>query len=181
MPYYNDRMPRSATEASALEEASAKQRDVLQGISSHAETESARLLAMLRRTEEATRQIAALEMQILRQEELHTQLQGELATLTQRKAEADQAARALIQERDGAKEDLAGADQAKTKLEAEVQQQMQSIKRLVKENDDLQREVEKLETRRARMEESVESLRRARDEYLAKIESLKAHHDALLK
>lgn len=162
-----------------LEGARTKQREVLQEVSAQAESDSARLLALLRRTEDVTRQISLTDAQILRQEELQAHLRADLGVLTKRKAELEKEARVLLMERDSTQADLTHAEQAKAKLDAEVQQQLKTIKKLVQENDDLQREVDKLEMRRGRLEEAVDSLGKARDEYLAKIESLKARQDAL--
>ena len=175
------RVSPSATERPSLASAMEKQREVSREAGAHQETESLRLLGLLRETEEAIRRIAALELQILGQEELRGRLQAESLALSARKIEVDGTVSGLARERDRLQEDLAAAEQAKALLETEARDRLQAIKRLVRENDDLQREVEKLQSRRARMEESVEALRRARDEYQAKIESLKSHHDALLK
>lgn len=174
-------MTKRPPDSSALDAAAARQREALQEVTAHHDAESDRLLVLVRKTEEAIRQIAALEMQALRQDELHARLEEELSSLGKRRAETDRAVQALTQERDRSQAELSGAEQARGRLEGEVQQRLQSVKGLVKEHDELQREVEKLDTRRARMEESVQGLRRAREEYLAKIETLKAHHDALLK
>ena len=163
-------MPKAADE---------KQREVLQDVAAQTGAESERLLDLLRKTENLTRQLAVTEIQILRQEELKTGLEGELSGLSRRKTEVEQSAKGLSAERDRARADLGAAEQSKTRLEAEVQEKLKALKTLGKDNDDLQREVEKLEARRVRMEESVEHLRRARDEYLAKIESLKSRQDAL--
>ena len=163
-------MPKAADE---------KQREVLQDVAAQAVSESERLLELLRKTESLTRQLAVTEGQILRQEELKAGLEGELSGLSRRKAEAEQSAKGLTAERDRARADLSAAEQSETKLETEVQEKLKALKGLAKDNDDLQREVEKLEARRARMEEAVEHLRRAKDEYLAKIESLKTRQDAL--
>ncbi len=152
---------------------------MLQEVQAQAESDSARLLALLRRTEDLTRQISLTDAQILRQEELQANLRTDLGTLTRRKAELEKETRVLLMERDSTQADLTAAEQARAKLEAESQQQLKTIKKLVQENDDLQREVDKLEMRRARLEEAVDSLGKARDEYLAKIESLKARQDAL--
>lgn len=168
-----------AAEPAPLEGVRAKQREVVQELAGHVESESAKLLALLRRGEDMTRQIALTEAQILRQDELHAQLKVELNTLAKRKAELDKDTKVLGVERDTALQDAAAAEQTRARLEAEVQQHLKTIKQLVKDNDDLQREVDKLESRRARLEESVEELRKAREEYLAKIESLKARQDAL--
>ena len=167
------------SDASPLEPARAKQREVLQDVSAQAESESARLLGLLRRTADLTRQLSVTEAQIGRQEELKSGLEGDLAGLTRRKADVEKETKVLAMERDSARADLSAAEQSKAKLETEVQEQLKTIKRLVKDNDDLQREVDKLELRRARLDESVENLRRAKDEYLAKIESLKTRQDAL--
>ncbi len=171
-------MPETST-PSPLEGARTKQREVLQEVSAQAESDSARLLALLRRTEDLTRQIAQTDTHILRQEALHANLRADLGKLTRRKAEIEKETRVLLMERDSTQADLTVAEQAKAKLEAESHQRAQTIKKLVQENDDLQREVDKLEMRRARLEEAVDSLGKARDEYLAKIESLKARQDAL--
>lgn len=171
-------MPESS-EAKPLESVRGKQREVLQEVAAHSESESARLLALLRKTEDYTRQISNAEAQIQRQEELQAHLREALGTLLKRRAEVEKEAKVLAMERDGAQADLSAAEQARAKLDAEVQRQLKDLKRLVKDNDDLQRETDKLESRRARLEESVESLRKAREEYLAKIESLKSRQDAL--
>ena len=72
-------------EAKPLESARAKQREVLQEVAAHSESESARLLALLRKTEDFTRQISNAEAQIQRQEELQAHLREALGTLTKRR------------------------------------------------------------------------------------------------
>lgn len=138
------------------------------------------LVALMRETEQITRQASMTEIEISNQRQVHIGLNGDLAQLQSSRDELVDAGESLQAEKDEAEAAHDAVLEGNRAIKKQIADLGKATHKLEKEASTLTREREKLEQKRQRLEEDLVRLRKIRDDYLAGIARFRALREEMI-